>query len=68
MSSSEVQEILIDQIRQLSNKIDALNTSVSGLSTEIALLKRDKAWSKWLIGTISSLVTLGVSAFISKGG
>lgn len=67
MSNNEVQEILLDQIRQLSVKMDNLSTSVAGLSTEIALLKRDKAWSKWLIGTVSSLLTIGITTFFNKG-
>ncbi len=56
-----------EDIRDLRSDIKDLTQAVSQLSTEIALIKRDKVWGKWLIGVISSFATLALNFLISKG-
>ena len=56
-----------DDIRDLRADIKDLTKAVSELATEVALLKRDKAWARWVIGIISSGTTLLISTYLNKG-
>ena len=56
-----------DDIRDLRSDIKELTHAVAQLATEIALIKRDRVWAKWLIGIASSAITLMINFLITKG-
>jgi hypothetical protein len=56
-----------EDIKELRADIKALTSAVANLTTEVALLKRDRAWGKWLAGIVGSVATLLLNAFITKG-
>ena len=56
-----------DDIRDLRSDIKDLTHAVAQLATEIALIKRDRAFAKWLIGVASSVATLVLNYFLTKG-
>ena len=66
MGHDETQILLIKTLERLESKIESLNDTVGELSTEVALLKRDKAWARWLIGIASSVSTLVLGAVFTK--
>ncbi len=65
MSDNEAHQIILELLTRLDTKLDTLSKTVSTLSTEVALLKRDKAWQKYIAGAVGSAVTL-VITFIVK--
>ena len=56
-----------DDIRDLRSDIKELTKAVSDLATEIALIKRDRQWGKWLAGLVGSVATLVINFIVTKG-
>jgi hypothetical protein len=56
-----------EDIKELRSDIKELTKAVANLSLEVALLKRDKAWQKWVAGVVGSVLTLVVNTVITKG-
>jgi hypothetical protein len=64
MSDSEFKQLLLQTLTKLDDKLDEISKEVAGLSTEIALLKRDKAWTKYLAGVVGGGISLALSMLL----
>lgn len=56
-----------EDIKELRSDIKELTKAVSDLTVEVALLKRDRAWGKWVAGVVGSGVTLMINLLLNKG-
>lgn len=66
MSENEAHQIILDLLTKLETKLDNMEKSMHNLDKKVALIERDRAWGRWLIGGTSSIFTLILSAIISK--
>jgi hypothetical protein len=66
MSDGEAHQIILDLLAKLETKLDNMEKSMHNLDKKVALIERDKAWGRWLVGGTSSIITLIFGALLSK--
>ena len=66
MSAGEAHQIILDLLSKLETKLDNMEKSMHNLDKKVALIERDKAWGRWLVGATSSVLTLIFGAILSK--
>ena len=67
VSDNELHKLIISQLEDLASKLDKMQESVYNLNMEVALLKRDRQWGKYIAGIIGSIATM-VIGYVVKGG
>jgi outer membrane murein-binding lipoprotein Lpp len=66
MGDNELTQLILSALSKLESKVDRLTSDVAELRTEAELIKRDRSWAKWVIGFVSSGLTLLISIVMRK--
>jgi hypothetical protein len=66
VSDNELHQIILSRLTDLSSKLDKLQETVYNLNVEVAVLKRDRQWGKYIAGIIGSVATLFISFILNR--
>ena len=66
MSDKELIQLILASLNKLDNKLDMLTEEVSNLKLEAELIKRDKAWTKYLAGIVGGGISIVASLIFGK--
>ena len=66
MSDNELHQIILSRLTDLASKLDSVQKAVYDLNVEVALLKRDKQWGKYIAGIIGSVATIFISFLLNR--